>query len=226
MCCDILFRQFPVAGNVLRRILTRDLPDCKHTNPKTDCKSTNQRNITQQNPHLSQDEYSNLWWDVMTNNYRACFDLLPKSCYVLTCNKLFDFCRSRDLNSWSTTNQGYGHQDNNSYENGIYSSYNFLVWSSSCVFWWDLLAWTRHRWLEKSWDCRWRCWEPRDCWLAPSSLQINTFTVFFLFCIWPLTFLLFLFVYIYEYTSQWPKVVFEACWATEVPFLRVKKRPV
>ena len=123
---DILFRQFPVAGNVLRRILTRDLPDCKHTNPKTDRKSTNQRNITQQNnPHLSQDESSNLWWDVMTNNNRACFDLLPKSSYVLTCNKLFDFCRSRDLNSWSTTNQGCGHQDNNCYENSIYSSWFF-----------------------------------------------------------------------------------------------------
>ena len=124
---DILFRQFPVAGNVLRRILARDLPDCKHTNPKTDCKSTNQRNITQQNnPHLSQNESSNLWLDVMTNNYRACFDLLPKSSYVLTCNKLFDFCRSRDLNSWSTRNRGCGHQDNNCYENSIYSSYHFL----------------------------------------------------------------------------------------------------
>ena len=117
---DILFRQFPVAGNVLRRILTRDLPDCKHTIQK---QIANQRNITQQNnPHLSQDESSNLWLDVMTNNYRACFDLLPKSSYVLTCNKLFDFCRSRDLNSWSTRNRGCGHQENNCYENSIYSS--------------------------------------------------------------------------------------------------------
>ena len=49
---DILFRQFPVAGNVLRRILTRDLPDCKHTNPKTDRKST-KHNSTKQPPSQS-----------------------------------------------------------------------------------------------------------------------------------------------------------------------------
>ena len=98
------------------------------------------------------------------------------------------------------------------------------------LFKFNLLAWTRHRWLEKSWDCRWRCWEPRDCWLAPSSLQINTFTVFFL-VLYFFYFSLYTYIHLYtqihgETTSRWPKVVFEACWATEVPFLRVKKRPV